>query len=138
MQAATFPEENVDVLIMECTRGDHPIPPGWTRAGEEKRLAEAIAEAFQHGGCVLIPVFALGKTQEVLAMLYQFRREKLLGDFPVYIGGLSSKMTESYDRRANMTRRRLPRLQLMEEVAPFVLNGQTIQDAPARSGRIYA
>jgi Cft2 family RNA processing exonuclease len=26
----------------------------------------------------------------------------------------------------------------MEETAPFVLNGQTIQDAPARAGRIYA
>jgi predicted metal-dependent RNase len=123
---------------MECTRGDHPLEPGWTRAGEEKRLALAIEEAFQRGGCVLVPVFALGKTQEVLAMLYQFRREKLLGDCPVYIGGLSSKMTDTYDRRANMTRRRLPRLQLMEEVAPFILNGQNIREAPARPGRIYA
>src|SRR5438132_8648745 len=138
MSAASFPEERIDILIMESTRGDHAKPANWTRAGEERRLAGAIDGAFQRGGCVLIPVFALGKTQEVLAMLYQFRREKLLVDFPVYIGGLSSKMTESYDRRANMTRRRLPRLQLMEETAPFVLNGQTIHDAPARAGRIYA
>lgn len=138
MQAATFPEEKVDVLIMECTRGDSATPPNWTRATEEHRLAQAIEEAFRRDGCVLIPVFALGKTQEFLAMLYQFRREKLLGDFPVYIGGLSSKMTNIYDKRAPMTRRRLPRLQLMEEVAPFILNGQTIQETPARAGRIYA
>jgi Cft2 family RNA processing exonuclease len=32
----------------------------------------------------------------------------------------------------------LPRLQLLEEVAPFVLNGQTIHDSPARGGRMYA
>ncbi len=138
MQAAVFPDEKIDVLIMECTRGDNPTPPDWTRAGEERRLAEAIAEAFRRDGCVLIPVFALGKTQEVLAMLYQFRRDNLLGDFPVYAGGLSSKMTETYDRRAAMTRRRLPRLQLAQEVAPFILNGQTIGDAPARAGRVYA
>jgi Cft2 family RNA processing exonuclease len=138
MEAAIFPEEKVDVLIMECTRGDHPKPAGWTRAGEERRLAEAIATAFNRRSCVLIPVFALGKTQEILAMLYKFRRERLLPEFPVYIGGLSSKMTEIYDRRARVSRRRLPRLQLMEEVAPFVLNGQTIRDAPARPGRIYA
>src|SRR5205085_735776 len=131
-------EEKVDVLIMECTRGDAATPAGWTRASEERRLATAIDEAFRRGGCVLIPVFALGKTQELLAMLYQFRREKLLGDFPVYIGGLSSKMTTTYDKRAAMTRRRLPRLQLMEEVSPFILNGQTIHDTPARAGRIYA
>ncbi len=138
MQAAVFPEEKIDVLIMECTRGDQAAIPDWNRAGEERRLAAAIDEAFRRGGCVLIPVFALGKTQEFLAMLYQFRREKLLGDCPVYMGGLSSKMTDVYDRRANMTRRRLPRLQLMEEVAPFILNGQNIQETPARPGRIYA
>ena len=138
MSAAMFPEEKIDILIMESTRGDHAKPAHWTRASEERRLAGAIDRAFQRGACVLIPVFALGKTQEVLAMLYQFRREKLLTDFPIYIGGLSSKMTEIYDRRSHVSRRRLPRLQLMEEVAPFVLNGQTIRDAPARPGRIYA
>ncbi len=138
MQAAVFPEANIDVLIMECTRGDHPAAPDWTRAGEERRLAAAMDDAFRRGGCILIPVFALGKTQELLAMLYQFRREKLLKDCPVYIGGLSSKMTDTYDRRANMTRRRLPRLQLMEEVAPFILNGQNIRETPAKPGRIYA
>ena len=138
MQAAIFPETSVDVLIMECTRGDHATPAGWTREGEEHRLARAIENAFRKGGCILIPVFALGKTQELLGMLYKFRREKLLGDFPVYIGGLSSKMTDIYDRRSAMTRRQLMRLQLMGEVAPFILNGQTIHEAPARAGRIYA
>ena len=137
-QAAVFPEETIDILILECTRGDHPGPPGWTRDGEEQRLARAINEAFERGGCVLIPVFALGKTQEVLAMLYKFRREKSLGDFPVYIGGLSSKICEIYDRRAQMGRRQLPRLQLLDELRPFVLNGQSIHDSPARAGRVYA
>ena len=47
-------------------------------------------------------------------------------------------MTDIYDRRAHLSRRQLPRLQLMKETAPFVLNGQTIHDAPARAGRIYA
>jgi Cft2 family RNA processing exonuclease len=137
MGGATFPEEKIDVLIMECTRGDHAKPAGWTRAVEERRLAEAIASAFEQRSCVLIPVFALGKTQEILAMLYKFRRERLLPEFPIYIGGLSSKMTDIYDRRANMTRRQLPRLQLMREAAPFVLNEETVRDAPLRPGRLY-
>jgi Cft2 family RNA processing exonuclease len=135
---AVFPEAGVDVLIMETTRGDHPLPEGFTRAAEERRLAEAISRAFSAGGCILMPVFALGKTQEALGMIYKFRKEKLLGEFPIYIGGLSVKMTEIYDRRALTTRRLLPRLQLLEEVNPFVLNGQTIHDSPARGGRIYA
>ena len=138
MSAAIFPETSIDVLIMECTRGDHPTPPGWSRESEEQRLVKAIEATFQRGGCVLIPVFALGKTQETLAMFYKFRRQRLLPDFPIYIGGLSSKMTEIYDRRANQSRRQLPRLQLLQDVAPFVLTGQTINDSPARAGRVYA
>ena len=70
-------------------------------------------------------------------MFYEFRRQQQL-DFPAYIGGLSSKMTEVYDRRANQTRRQCPRVQLMQDVAPFVLNGQNINDSPARAGRVYA
>ena len=137
-KGAVFPDSGVDVLIIETTRGDSPLPEGFTRAAEEQRLAEAIERAFSRGGCILMPVFALGKTQEALAMIYEFRRKKLLGEFPVYIGGLSVKMTEIYDRRAMTTRRLLPRLQLLEAVAPFVLNGQTIHDSPPRAGRLYA
>ena len=138
MQAAVFPEEKIDTLIMECTRGDHAQPADWTRAAEERLLAEAIGDAFTRGGCVLIPVFALGKTQELLAMLCKFRRDQLLRDFPIYIGGLSAKMTNIYDRRAAMSRRQLPRLQLRDDLAPFVLNGETIHDTPARARRVYA
>jgi Cft2 family RNA processing exonuclease len=137
MEAAIFPDAKIDVLIMECTRGDHAKPNGWTRAGEERRLAEAIGAGFERRSCVLIPVFALGKTQEILAMLYKFRRERVLPEFPIYIGGLSSKMTDIYDRRAHMTRRQLPRLQFMREAAPFILNDQTVRDAPLRPGHVY-
>jgi len=137
MEAAVFPEEKVDVLIMECTRGDHAKPEGWTRASEERRLAEALVAAFERDACVLIPVFALGKTQEILAMLYKFRRQRLVSEFPIYIGGLSSKFTDIYDRRAHTTRRQLPRLKLTREVAPFILNDETVRDTPVRGGRVY-
>jgi Cft2 family RNA processing exonuclease len=122
---------------MECTRGDLPKPEGWTRAGEEQRLAQALATAFERDACVLIPVFALGKTQEMLAMLYKFRRQRLLPEFQIYIGGLSSKFTDIYDRRTHTTRRQLPRLELMREVSPFILNDETIRDTPVRGGRVY-
>ena len=138
MSAAIFPRDKIDILITECTRGDHPQPENWTRAGEERRLAEAIGQAFEGDGCVLIPVFALGKTQELLAMLCKFRRKNLLRDFPTYIGGLSAKMTEIYDRRAGMGHRQLRRLKLLQEIDPFVLTGQNIHEASARAGRIYA
>ena len=137
MEAAVFPEEKIDVLIMECTRGDHPKPEGWTRANEERRFSEALGAALERDACVLIPVFALGKTQEILAMLYKFRRQRLLPEFPIYIGGLSSKFTDIYDRRTHTTRRQMPRLKLMRDVAPYILNDETVRDTPVRGGRVY-
>ncbi|MDQ6912376.1 MAG: MBL fold metallo-hydrolase [Verrucomicrobiota bacterium] len=137
-QPAVFPESGIDALIIETTRGDHATPPNFTRTAEEKRFAEVIIGAFERGGCVLVPVFALGKTQEILAMIYRLRREKILGEFPLYIGGLSTKMTEIYDRFSLTSRRNFPRLQLLQDIEPFTLNADTIVDAPAKPGRIYA
>ncbi len=141
-QAATFPEftgeEKLDVLIVETTRGDHPLPPGTSRAGEETRLLQALRDTFRRDGAVLIPVFALGKTQEVLALLLGFKQRGLLGEVPIYIGGLSTKMTEAYDRFANGVPRRLPGVSLLHSVAPYVLSGREAGEAPIKPGRIYA
>ncbi len=139
MQGATFPEEELDVLIMETTRGDRATPEGFTRAAEELRLAEAFQDAFARGGGVLLPLFALGKTQEMLALFYEFRRKGLLPrDCPIYIGGLGTKLTEIHDRLAPRSVRQRRNLQLLDEVAPFVVGGQDAQTLPMKAGRIYA
>src|ERR1043165_9105158 len=67
LKAARFEDIQADVLIMETTRGAREPRPGFTRAAEIDRLALAIANALERGGSVLIPVFALGRTQEILA-----------------------------------------------------------------------
>src|ERR1044072_8046998 len=61
-KGAVFPQADVDVLIIETTRGDSPLPAGFTRAAEERRLVHAINRGFRAGGCVLMPVVALGGT----------------------------------------------------------------------------
>lgn len=138
MPAARFPEEPLDVLIIETTRGDRAMPEGFTRAAEEARLAEALRMAFARGGAVLMPLFALGKTQELLAMFHAFRRQGLLDYGPIYIGGLSTKLTEIYDRLAHQVPRQKRELQILDAVAPFVLAGREADAMPLRPGRIYA
>jgi Cft2 family RNA processing exonuclease len=138
-QAAGFPEEPLDVLIMETTRGDSPTPEGFSRAKEELRLAEALMSAFEQGGSILIPVFALGKTQELLAILAGMQSRGLLPrGIPIYIGGLSAKLTEIYDKLALQWPRLVPDLQLLGTVAPYVVGGREINDLPLKSRRIYA
>ena len=138
MQGARFPEEELDVLIIETTRGDRPTPEGFTRAGEELRFAEAIKAQFDRGAGVLIPLFALGKTQEALAMFYEFRRRGLLNLCPIYIGGLGTKLTEIYDKLAHHTPRQRHDLDLLNAVAPFTMAGKAADATPLKGGRIYA
>lgn len=138
MQPANFPTEGVDVLIMETTRGDAPTPEGFTRAAEERRFADAILAAFERGGSVTIPVFALGKTQEILAILWGMRRRGELVKTPIYIGGLSTKITTAYDAYAHSGDRSHAELALLHEMAPYVLSGNEVHTMPARPHGIFA
>jgi Cft2 family RNA processing exonuclease len=138
MTGADFPEEGVDYLLMETTRGDSPTPVGFSRANEEERFSRAVSEAIANGGTVTIPVFALGKTQEVLALLWQMRLRGEIGNIPIYIGGLSVKVTTAYDAMAATSVRNHPELQLLQEMAPYVLSGREIQNVQPRKRAIYA
>ncbi len=141
-QAAAFPEfagEPCDVMIMESTYGSRATPEGFTRAAETERFAKAIDAVFARGGCVLLPLFALGKTQEFLALFHALRTRGLLRrDCPIYIGGLGAKLTEVYDKLARKTPRLVPHLDLLNDVAPFIVSGQNAADIRLRPGRIFA
>lgn len=137
MCGADFPGEGVDYLLMEATRGDSPTPPAYSRAREEERFGRAVCEAVGRGA-LTIPVFALGKSQELLAMLWRMRLHGLIAHLPLYLGGLSVKVTTAYDQLADMPPRRLPELQLLHEMAPYVLSGREIQSANPRKRSIYA
>ena len=138
MQGARFPEHELDVLIIETTRGDRPTPDTFTRAGEELRFADAIRAQFDRKAGILVPLFALGKTQEVLAMFHSFRQRGLLGPCPIYIGGLGTKLTEIYDKLAGQTPRQKPGLQILDAVAPFTMAGKAADATPLKGERIYA
>lgn len=138
MQGAKLPEEDIDTIIIECTRGATPQPDGFSREQEELRFATAIREIFAQGGSVLVPVFALGKSQELLTMIYTLRKKGLLPECPVYIGGLSTKLSEIHDRLAHESHRQHLGLDLLESVAPFTISGREINQYPVRPGRIYA
>jgi Cft2 family RNA processing exonuclease len=138
MRSADFPVEGIDVLIIETTRGDRALDPSYSRRKEEQRFLVALEEAFDRGGSVLIPVFALGKTQEVLTMLYHFKRRGALKETPIYIGGLSTKITVAHDQLASLTTRQHPGLQLLDSVGPVVLSGREIATTHINRRRIYA
>jgi len=135
---AELPEGPVDVLLLETTRGDSPTPEGWTRAAEERRFVEALGIALRRGGAVLVPVFALGKTQEILAILHRARQAGTLPECPLYIGGLGTKFTIEHDELSHHTPRLAPGLDLLKTVRPFTLAGDEAARTPVDRPRIYA
>jgi Cft2 family RNA processing exonuclease len=138
MAPADFPQDGIDVLMMETTRGDAPQSPDYTREKEKLRLARVIREALEEESSATIPVFALGKTQELLAMLWELKLAGELPHVPIYIGGLSTKVTELYDAFARGIGRKMPELQLLQEVAPYVVSGREIESLRPRKRCIFA
>ncbi len=138
-KGAVFPTEEVDVLIVETTRGEQARRADYSRREEENELAEAINGALNRGGSALLPVFAMGKTQEVLAMLQRFKEEGLIDlKVPVYIGGLSSKMTTIYDKFSDVTRRNRRGFKFMTDMELAGGNKKRVGPIPFNNGCIYA
>ncbi|MCM8789809.1 MAG: MBL fold metallo-hydrolase, partial [Candidatus Omnitrophica bacterium] len=74
--------EGLDYLILESTYG------GRIHASIEegkKKFAEVIRRTVERKGKILIPSFALERTQEVLYFLNEFFREKIIPAVPIYV-----------------------------------------------------
>lgn len=100
---AKFPQTHFDTLVLETTRGATERPPGRERASEVLRLVETINTTLQRGGSVLIPVFALGRMQEILAVLHDARKFGKLVDAPVFATGLGLDLCDLFDEIAKKT-----------------------------------
>jgi Cft2 family RNA processing exonuclease len=104
---ASYPESPIDVLMLESTLGADPNSELSSRREEEKRLGEAIADAIKRGGSVLLPVFALGRGQEIIALLDRYKNRGVIPeDVPIYTAGLMRAISDIYDK----TRFSTPRL----------------------------
>ncbi len=78
--------ENADYVVMESTYGDR-LHPG-DHPDYVKELTGILQETFDRGGNVVIPSFAVGRTQELLYFLRKVKVERLVKgheDFPVYV-----------------------------------------------------
>ena len=137
-RAADFPTSGIDVLVMESTRGTYERPESYTRKGEKERLASVIRETYEAGGAVLIPVFALGKTQEVMVMLHELLEEGLIPECPLLMGGLSTKVTVLYDHYASRSRRSYPGFRILDDIKMLTPRRKGRQEIVANPRCVYA
>ncbi len=81
-----IPTEEADFVVMESTYGDRLHSKECV--DYVKELAAILKETFDRGGNVVIPSFAVGRTQEMLYFLRKIKVERLVEgheSFPVYV-----------------------------------------------------
>ena len=97
--------DGADVLFIESTYGDRLHK---SLEQTEIELIEVISSTMKHGGNIIIPAFAVGRTQEVLFILMNLVKEKKLPHLNVFIDSpmataathLTEKFFKSLDTQA--------------------------------------
>jgi metallo-beta-lactamase family protein len=74
------PVTEAGALLMESTYGDRTHPPASLDS-----LARIVREAAERGVALLVPAFAVGRTQELIWMLRQLEEANRIPSLPVYI-----------------------------------------------------
>lgn len=86
----------VDYLLMESTYGGRDHAP---LQQAEQELARAVRSIVEEKGKMLIPSFALERTQEIVYLLQKLRRAGQIPDIPFYVDSpMASSLTEIFDR----------------------------------------
>jgi Cft2 family RNA processing exonuclease len=136
LKGARFEDAGADVMIIETTRGAGSRKPGTNRAEELDRLLEQVRATQHRKGTVLIPAFALGRTQEILGQLALWMKTGQLRRQPVYIGGLGRVFSEIYDLEAHRAHRQHVGLALHEALNLQVLSKPEVDRMKLTSGRL--
>jgi cleavage and polyadenylation specificity factor subunit 3 len=124
---ATFPKHHVDVMFCECTNGAEESHP--TKEQIMKECAQFINEISNKNGSILIPCFALGKTQETLIMLYELQRKGMIPHLPIYSGGMSKAISSVFDRYCYTSPRMNPGFEI-SDIAIHPMPYEELSKAP--------
>lgn len=77
----------LETLVMESTYGGyHDMQP--SRQDASNQLREVVRAALSRGGKILIPVFAVGRSQELMLVLEDMMRNHQIPKAPVYLDGM--------------------------------------------------
>lgn len=93
--------DEADFVVIESTYGDRLHDA--SRADSVKELASHIERTLSRGGNLIIPSFAVGRTQEMLYFIREIKNAKMIedsvGDFPVYVDSpLANEATSIYQQ----------------------------------------
>ncbi len=116
LNPASYEFPRLETLIIESTYGGRKsIQP--KRKEAEELLIGSIKRVVERGGKVLIPVFGVGRAQEVLITLDEYKNA--LPDVPIYIDGMVYEATAIHTAYPEYLKRRLMTM-ILRGANPFI------------------
>jgi metallo-beta-lactamase family protein len=89
------PEDGFDYMLLESTYGDRLHPKGDIGA----RLGSIVEDTAGHGGTVLIPSFAVGRTQELLYLFREMIEAERMPSLPIHVDSpMAIDVTHLYEK----------------------------------------
>lgn len=76
-----------DYLVLESTYGDRNIDV----QHRDQKLKEVVTRVYGRGGTLIIPAFAVGRTQDLLLSLYRLKKKGEIPDVPIYLDSPMAK-----------------------------------------------
>ena len=98
LEPATIRFPRAETVIMESTYGGREdVQP--SRNSAEKEMMKTIYKTLKRGGKVLVPVFAVGRAQELMVVLEEYMRHGMIDEVPIYIDGMIWEATAIHTAR---------------------------------------
>jgi len=129
LDSATWNYPRVETLIMESTYGaKEDVMP--SRIQVEENFVNSINNIIKEGGKVVIPVPAVGRSQEMMLVLDKYMREKKMVEAPIFIEGMISEATAIHIAYPEYLAKDLRMKILVDDENPFLSEYFTVIDHP--------
>jgi metallo-beta-lactamase family protein len=115
--------QDLDLLIMESTYGNriHPVSPE-----VEEEVASVVNDIIRKGGKIIIPAFAVGRTQLLVYVLHKLFDQSRIPQFPIFVDSpLAVNITEVYRMHPECFDRETYRVFINNHEDPFGFNRLT-------------
>jgi len=121
---------DLDALIIETTYGNRSHG---AFDDVEEELAQTIREVTSHGGKVIVPAFAIGRTQTLVYLLHILFNQNRIPEIPIFVDSpLACKATEVFRAHEDSFDRQTQRIFLDDNEDPFGFRRLTyIEDTQA-------
>lgn len=117
------PPETADAIIVESTYGDRLHRNHHAEAQDS--LGDVVRDAIARGGHLIIPAFAIGRTQELLHLLARLRAASQIPEVPIYVDTpMGTQATEIFTSYPAWHRLSSTEIDALERVAHVVKSQQ--------------